>query len=90
MKLKLSLINLSNEQNKYLTIRNFIRMYFTMKRIMLYTIYKSMCVYAQKQINDGECCGSPCCNLINLQVLRNIKYISSGFSDTIDGNCLPD
>ena len=58
LKLKLSLINLSNEQNKYLTIRNFIHgMYFTMKRIMLYTIYKSSCVCA-KQINEGECCGS--------------------------------
>ena len=51
LKLKLCLINLSNEQNKYLTIRNFIHgMYFTMKRIMLYTIYKSMDVCVQSRL----------------------------------------
>ena len=53
LKLKLSLINLSNEQNKYLTIRNFIRMYFTMKRIMLYTIYKSMCVRKSRLMTES-------------------------------------
>ena len=57
LKLKLSLINLSNEQNKYLTIRNFMYVFHDEENYALYNLQKHGCVCA-KQINERECCGS--------------------------------
>ena len=50
LKLKLSLINLSNEQNKYLTIRNFMYVFHDEENYALYNLQKHGCVCVQSRL----------------------------------------
>ena len=63
LKLKLSLINLSNEQNKYLTILETLCMYFTMKRELCFIQFTKACVCVCKSRLMKESVADP----LNLQ-----------------------